>query len=141
MFLLSQAEESADLAAGAAGLTDPPDPMSAATLVARGVLQASVQMAAKMRHSYGIKAFAVRVTLDPENVRYTVLLSLILLIKFTFFFASQAHYEAGSGGSLLASLAFEAMNMLDSALVPIVHGPELANRRLAMELNFHILPC
>ncbi len=33
------------------------------------------------------------------------------------------------------------MNVLDSALIPVIHGSELAARRLAMELNFHILPC
>ncbi len=54
---------------------------------------------------------------------------------------SQAHYESGSGGRPLSSFCPEVTNVLDAALVPVIHGPELAGRRLAMELYFHILPC
>ncbi len=69
VFLLSQSEDpSASDPASSSGLLDLPDPMTAATVAARAVAQATVAIAARMKGGHGIDKFAVRVTLDPENV-------------------------------------------------------------------------
>ncbi len=135
VFLLSSSEDSAVGGVDAAAIcADPPDPMVAATCVARAVTDAMIP-ALKQMWQERLTPFAVRVTLHPENVRRHQQRPLFLTSPL-WYCCFQAGYDAGSKGSPLPSTV---MNMLDTALVPIIHG-ELAARLLSLELVFHILP-
>ena len=64
VFILTEDSDSA--------VVDPPDPMSAAAVVAKAVCAATKRHLSAFREKMGVTKFAVRVLLDPEQVSYSV---------------------------------------------------------------------